>query len=85
MGVKYVGDQNPSGTSLGKSSTDLVSVYGETPVVQASAITAVDTTAPVAETSTGAACYGLTSTQLTAMITAVNSLITALKNFGITA
>jgi hypothetical protein len=74
------------GCAIGQSTSDTVSAYyGVTPVSQQSAITAVATTAPVAETSTGAACYGLTSTQLSAMVTAVNSLITALQKFGITA
>ena len=82
---RYYGSYEPDGTSLGQSTADTVSVYGVTPVSQQSAITAVATTSPVAETSTGAACYGLSSTQLSAMVTAVNSLITALQKFGITA
>jgi len=45
-----------------------VGFYGETPVVQASAITTIS------DTATG-----------TAIATAVNSVITALKNIGITA
>ena len=38
MAVKQLSDGNPSGTSLGQSSDDLVSLYNETPVAQASAI-----------------------------------------------
>jgi hypothetical protein len=45
-----------------------IGFYGETPVVQASAITTVS------DTATG-----------TALATAVNAIITALKNIGITA
>ena len=45
-----------------------IGFYGETPVVQASAITTI------ADTATG-----------TAIATAVNAIITALKNIGITA
>lgn len=45
-----------------------IGFYGETPVVQASAITALATTPTTAET-----------------VTAVNAIITALKNIGITA
>ena len=40
-GVQYLSDQGSSGTSLGGSTTDKVSVYGVTPVVQASAIPAI--------------------------------------------
>ena len=64
---------------VGLSSTDTISVYGVTPVAQASAITAVSTSAGI----TGA--IGFTATQAAALLTAVNSLITALKNYGITA
>ena len=45
-----------------------IGFYGETPVVQASAITTVS------DTATG-----------TALATAVNAIITALKNIGVTA
>ena len=36
--VRQLSDGDDSGTSLGQSSTDLVSLYGATPVAQASAI-----------------------------------------------
>lgn len=45
-----------------------IGLYGETPVVQASAIT------PVSNTATG-----------TELATAINALITALQNVGVTA
>jgi hypothetical protein len=61
-------DGNSDGTSLGQDSSDKISFYGETPVAQASAITALVTT-PTA----------------TDIATAVNSIITALQNVGITA
>jgi hypothetical protein len=61
-------DGNSDGTSLGQDSSDKISFYGETPVAQASAITALATT-PTA----------------TDIATAVNSIITALQNVGITA
>ncbi len=66
--VRQISDADSTGTSLGQSASDKVSVYGKTPVVQASAITALVTT-PTA----------------TDIATAVNSIITAIKNFGITA
>jgi hypothetical protein len=65
---KQLSDGNPDGTSLGQSTSDLISFYGETPVAQASAITALVTT-PTA----------------TDIATAVNSIITALQNIGVTA
>lgn len=33
---KQLSDKNPDGTSLGQSTTDLVSLYGVTPIVQRS-------------------------------------------------
>ncbi len=68
MAVEYLGTGNDDGVVLGRSSTDLVALYGETPVVQAAAITTLATT-PTA----------------TNIATAVNSIITALQNVGITA
>ena len=68
-----------AGSTIG-SSTSYLSVYGVTPVVQAAALTAVATTANV---TTGGYMFG-DSTQAAALITATNSIITALKNFGIT-
>ena len=78
--MEYVGYNSPDGTTIGASTTEKVSVYGVTPVVQASALTAVTTTA-----STTTTPYGYTSTQADAIVTAVNAIITALKNCGITA
>ena len=34
MAVKYLSDGNPDGTSVGQSASDLVSLYGVTPVPQ---------------------------------------------------
>jgi hypothetical protein len=34
--IKQLSDANPSGTSLGQSATDLVSLYGVTPIAQRS-------------------------------------------------
>lgn len=55
------------GVALGLASGK-IGFYGETPVVQASAITTIS------DTATG-----------TAIATAVNAVITALKNIGVTA
>jgi hypothetical protein len=55
------------GIALGVASGK-IGFYGETPVVQASAVTTIS------DTATG-----------TAIATAVNAIITALKNIGVTA
>lgn len=44
MAVEYIGNGNPSGTCIGKASTEKVAFYGTTPVVQASHPTACGTT-----------------------------------------
>lgn len=92
MGVKYIGDQGPDGTSLGVTTSDLISVYGKTPIAQRSGSTqaavAVSTLTTASQTTTP---YGFaTSTQadnLTATVAAqtvlLNEIRTALVNFGI--
>jgi hypothetical protein len=64
----YLFNGNASdGIALGVAGGE-IGFYGETPVVQAAAITTVS------DTATG-----------TALATAVNAIITALKNIGVTA
>lgn len=41
---KQLSDGNPSGTSLGQSATDLISLFGTTPAAQAAALTTSLTT-----------------------------------------
>ena len=65
---KQLSDGNPDGTSLGQSASDLVSLYGATPVDQGAAITALTTT-PTA----------------TDIATAVNAVITRLRDIGLIA
>ena len=72
---------SPDGSQWGGSSSELLGLHGATPCDQAAAIVAVGTSIPVA----ACASFGLTSTQLTALVTAVNSIITALAEKGITA
>jgi len=45
MAVEYISKGNDDGTSLGQSTTDKVSLYGVTPVVQAGAYTQIYSTA----------------------------------------
>jgi hypothetical protein len=62
------------GTSIGTATDQKLSVYGETPVVQAGAI------------STPSSAGGVYSqSQVQSVVDAVNSIITAIKNFGVTA
>ncbi len=52
MAVNQLSDGNPAGVSVGQSATDLVSVYGETPVVQGSAVTTLATTPTATDIAT---------------------------------
>jgi hypothetical protein len=49
---KQLSDGNPDGTSLGQSSSDLVSFYGETPVDQGAAVTTLATTPTATDIAT---------------------------------
>lgn len=79
---KIIGDGNPDGVSLGGATTDKVSFYGVTPIVQRSgsaqavvATTAI--TAPATTESTTSTPYGYTgSTQANALTKAVSDLVT---------
>jgi hypothetical protein len=79
--VEYLGSNASGGMVVGKATTDLVAFHGETPTDQYAAITLVGTSVPVA----ACASFGLTSTQLTALVTAVNSLIAMAQEKGLTA
>jgi hypothetical protein len=52
MAVEYVGTGNDDGIVLGRSSTDLVGFYGETPVVQGAAVTTLATTPTATDIAT---------------------------------
>ncbi len=63
MVVHHLSNQNPDGTDLGESATDLVGFYGTTPIAQpstasqdavtATAVTAVNTTATITTAAHG--------------------------------
>lgn len=91
---QYLGDKNSDGTILGTTTTDLVSVYGASPISQRSgatqaAVTVSTITTAAITTTTNA--YGFASTtqcnDLTATVAAqtvlLNEIRTALVNFGI--
>lgn len=77
---EYIGNGNPDGTSLGYSATELVSFHGATPCDQAATVAAVATTA-----ATSTEPHGWGSTQANAIVSAVNSILTALKEKGLMA
>lgn len=82
MAARQLSDKRSDGLYVGQSATDKVGFYGTTPVAQYATIAAVNTTA---STSTTNAFGYTTSTQADAIVTALNSVITALKNIGIVA
>jgi hypothetical protein len=66
---------------IGSETSSLVAFHGSTPTDQVAAITHVGTSVPVAACAT----FGLTSTQLSALVTGLNSVLTALEEKGIIA
>jgi hypothetical protein len=80
--VEQVTYNSPDGATIGQSATEKVSFYGETPVVQAAAITAITTTG--ASSTTNAYAY-TTAAQADAIVASLNAVITALTNIGISA
>lgn len=80
MAVEYLGTGNDDGVIIGRSGGK-VGFYGTTEATQPSTIAAVATTA-----ATTATPYGYTtSTQADAIVTALNSVIAALKTLGFVA
>ncbi len=75
----YDGNTSP-GVTLGVSTSSLVALYGGTGIAQAATIANVTTTA---STSTTNAFGYTTSTQADAIVTALNSLLTAARNIGL--
>lgn len=76
-----LGNGNPDGVSVGGATTDLVSLYGVTPIAQRSsanqaAVATTAITAPATTASISTAQYGYTSTQADAISVAVAGLIT---------
>jgi hypothetical protein len=80
MAVKQLSDGGSDGVKLGQSATDLVGVYGVTPIVQRSgaAQAAVITTAATSTTP-----FGYSEAQANAIVTLVNELRASLVAVGI--
>ena len=86
MAGKQLSDGNPTGTTLGQSTTDLIAFYGVTPVAQpASASQAAITTTVVSSYSTaGPTVWGFGSgTQAAAAIALLNILQSNLVTLGL--
>lgn len=79
MAVRQLSDANADGTSLGQSSTDKVSLFGVTPVVQPSVLTP-----PAATAATNSTPYGYSQAQADAIVTWIRAADTVIKNLGIT-
>lgn len=73
---------SPDGAQIGKSSTEKIGFYGAAPVAQYATIAAVTTTGATSTTN----AYGFTTAaQADAIVTALNSVIDALKDVGLVA
>ncbi len=77
----YMGVENPDGKTFGNDTSDKISLYGVTPIVQRSgsaqdAVATTAITAPATTASISTGHYGYTSTQADAISSAVASLIT---------
>ena len=80
MAVEYIGNGNPDGTSLGKSTSELVSLYGVTPIAQRSGAAQGTFTTTMTQ-STG---YGfLTSTAADAAVALILEMRLALIAIGV--
>ena len=77
---KYLSDGRGDGVVVNRSG-ESIGFYGVTPVAQAGTFAAVSTTASTSSSPVGYA----TTTQADAIVTAVNSMRTALRNLGIVA
>ena len=78
MAVKQLSDGGPDGTTLGQDASDLVGLHGATPVDQAAAITS-----PAATAATSTTPFGYSEAQANAIVTALNSVLVALREKGI--
>ena len=72
-GIQVVDEGAPSGATFGSATSKPISFYGVTPITQPATISLVATTAPTTSQ------YGFSQAQASSLITAVNSLITALS------
>jgi len=82
---EQAGYNGPDGLQFGRTSTDLVSFYGATPVVRASTVSTsmVSTTTTVSAGGAVTTWAFLTQVELNNLVTAVSTMQWALKQMGI--
>lgn len=80
MAVKYLTDGGSDGSSFGQSTSDKISFYGVTPIVQRSGAAQAAVAATAATASTP---YGYSEAQANAIVTLVNELRAAMVAAGI--
>jgi len=78
---KQLSDGNPSGTSLGQSSTDLISFYGATPVVRRSGSSQAALTLTTVSATKGRGFN--TSAAFNAFVAQVNEIRATLVAYGL--
>lgn len=79
--VEQVTYNSPDGATIGKSSTEKVSFHGVTPVVQAASITTLSINA----LSVSGVIGFTSSASFSVAITAINSILTVLRDKGLIA
>lgn len=81
--VEYIGQQASGGMSLGASTTEKISFYGVTPIVQPSAATQATLTATWVTLCAGGGFAFRTSDQIISVIAAIQQIQTVLTTIGI--
>lgn len=79
--VEYLGTGNSGGTSLGHSTTEKISFYGVTPIVQPS-VTAIGTTT-ISQVATSGKWAFASSTAANAFVNRVKSIQDKLNSLGL--
>jgi hypothetical protein len=82
---EQAGYNGPDGLQLGRTSTDLVSLYGATPAVRAVTVSTNDvSTVSTTSASSGKIIWGFASqVEIDNVVTAVSTMQRALKQLGI--
>ena len=79
MSVDELSKKNPDGTRFGQSASDLIALWGATPVAQQTA----GTSTVIVVTNSSALSLAMSAIQ--ELQTSHNALVNALNNFGLTA
>ena len=79
-----IGYNSPDGSQWGQTSTDLVGMYGATPVVRYVGAGAASTYVLMGQTTDAVTTYFLNSAAaVTSLVLQVSTITTALRNFGL--